>query len=61
MKLVEFIELLQRHDWYYQYSDDHRVWQRGQSQWNRIRAIREENKADLNFEKAFNRECPWID
>lgn len=26
----EYIHLLQTHDWYYSYSDDHRVWQSGE-------------------------------
>ena len=26
-----FEHLLKIHDWYYSYSDDHRVWQRGQT------------------------------
>lgn len=26
---VEFMEMLKNHDWYYQFSDDHRYWTRG--------------------------------
>jgi hypothetical protein len=29
MELKEFDSLLSRHDWHYDYSDDHRVWSRG--------------------------------
>jgi hypothetical protein len=29
MELKEFDALLARHDWHYDYSDDHRVWSRG--------------------------------
>ena len=29
VSLVEFYELLDRHDWTYQYSDDVSVWRRG--------------------------------
>ena len=27
--MQEYYDLLEAHDWYYQYSDDHRVWRRG--------------------------------
>ena len=30
-------KLLKTHDWYYEYSDDHRVWQRGRDQRDEIR------------------------
>jgi hypothetical protein len=26
------IEMLRNHDWYFEYSDDHKVWQRGATQ-----------------------------
>ncbi len=29
--------LLKSHDWYYEYSDDHKVWQRGRDQRDEIR------------------------
>jgi len=33
---------LERHDWYYHYSDDHRVWSAGQNHWREIaRCLRE--------------------
>ena len=28
----KLIELLRNHDWYFEYSDDHKVWQRGVTQ-----------------------------
>ena len=30
-------KLLKTHDWYYEYSDDHRVWQRGRDERDEIR------------------------
>lgn len=29
MNLEQFEEMLQWHDWYYEYSDDHRMWRKG--------------------------------
>ena len=39
MTCSEFFRLVENHDWFYQYSDDHRVWQRGQTQWERIQSL----------------------
>ena len=30
--MKKLIELLRNHDWYFEYSDDHKVWQRGVAQ-----------------------------
>jgi hypothetical protein len=30
MKIEDFKKLLANHDWYYHFSDDHGVWQRGE-------------------------------
>jgi len=30
--LIELKEMLQKHDWFYSYSDDHRAWQKGHDQ-----------------------------
>lgn len=38
---LEELELcLRHHDWYYQYSDDHRVWTSGESAWHRIEELK---------------------
>ena len=39
--LITLERLLQFHDWYYNYSDDHSVWQRGQREHD---AINEEQR-----------------
>ena len=31
-ELTRYQTLLQKHDWHYQYSDDHRVWTRGRDE-----------------------------
>ena len=46
MTLTEFYDLLKRHDWSYNYSDDHRVWQRGQDESNMIQPILRGNSRD---------------
>ena len=43
MTLNEFYTVLANHDWYYQYSDDHRVWRNGQSNFDRIRMLSKES------------------
>ena len=39
-ELVKYEELLKRHDWTYNYSDDHRAWKKGSVQANEIRQLR---------------------
>ena len=41
--LNEFYDILNSHDWYFNYSDDHRVWTRGNRALNRIRHIAAES------------------
>ena len=38
-KLEQLEELLKTHDWYYQMTEDHRVWQRGSQQRSKIREL----------------------
>ena len=42
MERAEFGSKLKTHDWYYAYSDDHRVWRRGTEASGRLRAASEE-------------------
>lgn len=37
--LIEFYEMLQRHDWFYEFSDDHSVWQRGETSKTKLISI----------------------
>ena len=43
MTLNEFYTKLGFHDWYYQYSDDHRVWRNGQDNWDRLNEVAKES------------------
>jgi hypothetical protein len=40
-KLKTLEELLQNHDWFYQYSDDYSVYERGQNAWKTISKVME--------------------
>lgn len=54
--------LLKQHDWYYQYSDDHRVWQRGQAHAEEIRRQRDiccGAGFDHIAEELYNKYCPY--
>jgi tRNA G26 N,N-dimethylase Trm1 len=57
-KLEILEEKLQQHDWYYQYSDDHRVWKRGSEQskviQNLIKELQELGYGD-QAEKLFHK------
>lgn len=35
--LTTLEKILKKHDWYFDYSDDHRVWQRGRDERDEIR------------------------
>lgn len=39
MNIVEFYKELERHDWYYCWSDDSGVYRRGEADWNRLEGI----------------------
>lgn len=41
--LSKYYDMLANHDWYYDYSDDHSVWQKGRDASSQLRRI-----ADLN-------------
>lgn len=51
----EYLKALRQHDWYYMYSDDHKVWQRGREAAARIEEMRRE--LDIEF-KVWNENCP---
>ena len=42
MERAEFGTKLRQHDWYYGYSDDHRVWTRGRNQMQALRTAHED-------------------
>ena len=59
MTLQEFYDLLKRHDWTYNYSDDHRVWQKGLDESKMIQHILMGNSKDLRFRKLYDEYQAW--
>lgn len=43
MTRQEFFDKVNRHDWFYEYSDDHRVWREGSNSFDTIRNAMKEN------------------
>ena len=51
--MENLIKLLRNHDWYFEYSDDHKVWQRGTAQRAEINAEAERLGQPELVEQAF--------
>ena len=51
----EFFKLLEKHDWYYQYSDDHRAWEKGSNESKRIQAIAQEIPLFLDMYRDYSK------
>lgn len=54
INLDQFREMLQRHDWFYSWSDDHRVWSSGENYSNLIRNLAKNGNDD--WKRAYNTE-----
>lgn len=52
MTLEQYKELLSRHDWYYYFSDDHGVWQRGEAESSQILNLA--RTGGVEFKQAYN-------
>ena len=48
-----FRKLLQQHDWFYSYSDDHGVWKRGEAQSQTIERVIA-TTTDIEIKKIYN-------
>ena len=59
MNLQEFYDLLKRHDWSFQYSDDHRHWTRGRDQLNQIQGILKKHIDDPGYRSLFDQYSSW--
>ena len=53
----EYFKKLRYHDWYYEYSDDYRVWRQGSINFNLIRDMSKENDT---YMKMFNEFITWM-
>lgn len=51
-ELEEYELELKNHDWYYAYSDDYIVWQKGHRNYN---YLREKSTINLDFEALFHK------
>lgn len=61
MNLENFEALLKNHDWYFEYSDDHRVWQAGRVERGQIFQARKaliEQGLDKEVEELYNKYSP---
>ena len=59
--LIRLRKMLETHDWYYDYSDDHRYWTRGRDEARDIRALRESlNARGVNTDELYAKYCPWV-
>ena len=54
MAPAEFFKLLETHDWYFQYSDDHRAWTKGQAEASRIQSIAQEVPLFLDMYRDYS-------
>jgi hypothetical protein len=59
MTLQEFYDLLARHDWSFNYSDDHRQWQRGHDQLNQIQHILKQNEDNPSYSSLYDHYRDW--
>jgi len=50
----QYIQLLKNHDWYYQYSDDHRAYTAGRESWGRIVHLQKQIDPDYTIFKQYD-------
>ena len=67
MNIEQFFNECLRHDWFYDYSDDHRVWTAGNENKNRLYNLADGNDVKENIMSEFRaytlgkRERPTLD
>lgn len=60
--IKDFEHRLAHHDWYFDYSDDHRVWKAGQRASEELTALKyrlEEAGYDAQVHALWKKYCPW--
>jgi hypothetical protein len=55
MTPAEYWDKLNAHDWYYAFSDDHRVWERGSRAINELNRLADNIKGGRELLKAFHK------
>jgi len=53
----EYFKQLRYHDWYYNYSDDHRVWKAGSANYD---LIRDKSKENVTYKRMYNEFAKWM-
>ena len=53
----EYFKQLRYHDWYYSYSDDHRVWKAGSANSD---LIRDKSKENVTYKRMYNEFTKWM-
>ena len=53
----EYFKQLRYHDWYYNHSDDHRVWKAGSANYD---LIRDKSKENLTYKRMYNEFTKWM-
>ena len=53
----EYFKQLRYHDWYYNYSDDHRVWKAGSANYD---LIRDKSKENVTYKRMYNEFTKWM-
>jgi len=53
----EYFKQLRYHDWYYNYSDDHRVWKAGSANYD---LIRDKSKENVIYKRMYNEFTKWM-
>ena len=59
MTLQEFYDLLKIHDWSYEYSDDHRYWNKGRNEDGMIQHILQGHSRDPQFRGLYDQYRSW--
>lgn len=55
MKLADYWDALTQHDWFYEMSDDHRVWAKGRSNQARMERISKESPEHKKLYDGFEK------
>ena len=53
MTLLEYYKMLDCHDWYYEFSDDFTVWQRGHRERKQIENVAKESDQHMELRNGF--------
>lgn len=63
LSLTDYWNMLSGHDWYYEFSDDHRVWSAGNAAHNRLLDLARQDPERQKLFDAFNNHyfsgAPW--